>query len=385
MQEKAFNLLYEPWIMVLNLEGETEEVSLLTVLERAHEFRCLAGELPTQDIAILRLILATLYATFTRADVHGERKSIASGQEALERWKCIWERKRFPFAPIKQRLCHYEERFYLFHPEWPFYQVAFQDLPKDKDGKTIGFTQRYAKEMIGDLGESENKPRLFAGRTDKDRLLFAEAARWLLHTHAFDVAPAGAPPRDRIVIKGYGLPWVSELGLIWADGDNLFETLMLNFVLYDQKKEPWQISNIYWETNEMCTADTIKDISFHRPSNPAELFTMQFRRIQLQRDESGRYVVGYKLWSGIKPDYNNAFYETMTIWHKDKDKNNLVPRKHNSEKQMWRDFSAILSVTGNSNPAGVIAWLNALKASGVLQIPMIRLHIAGVEYKKMLP
>lgn len=381
MQDKPFNLLREPWIMVLDIGGKTREVSLLEVLERAHEFRGLAGELPTQDVAILRLLMAALYATFTRADVQGSRKPIGNASEALERWQSLWDLKHFPIEPIKTRLCHYEERFDLLHPERPFYQVAFQDLPKDRDGKAIGFTQKYAKEMIGDLGESDNKPRLFAGRTDKDQLLFAEAARWLLHTHAFDVAPAGAPAKVAPTIKGYGLPWVSGLGVIWADGNNLFETLMLNLVLYDQKKEPWQICNINWETNEMCTADTIKDITFHRPSNPAELFTMQFRRIQLQRDESGRYVEGYKLWSGIKPDYNNAFYETMTIWQKDKDKKNWVPRKHTAEKQMWRDFSAILSLRDDSNPAGIIIWLNDLKTSGKLQIPMIRLHTAGVEYK----
>ena len=42
MQDKAFNLLHEPWIVVLNGEGMTETVSLLTVLERAHEFVGLA-------------------------------------------------------------------------------------------------------------------------------------------------------------------------------------------------------------------------------------------------------------------------------------------------------------------------------------------------------
>lgn len=382
MQEKTFNLLDEPWIMVLDLEGETKPVSLLTALERAHEFRCLAGELPTQDVAVLRLLLATLYATFTRADVNGNRKPIRNYTEALERWKSVWELKQFPFEVINNCLCLYKDRFDLLHPVRPFYQVVFHDLPKNKDGKSIGFTQKYAKEMIGDLGESDNKPRLFAGRTDKDQLSFAEAARWLLHTHAFDVAPAGAPPKDRIIIKGYGLPWVSELGVIWAEGNNLFETLMLNLVLIDQKNEPWLTRNINWEMDGECTAETIKDITFHRPSNPAELFTMQFRRIKLQYDESQQYVTGYELWSGIKAEYNNALYETMTIWQMDKDKKNWVPRKHNAEEQMWRDFTSILSLNGDLNPAGIIKWLNELKCTGKLQIPMIRIHTVGVEYKK---
>ena len=124
MEEKTFNLLREPWILVLNWEGRPEEVSLLTVLERAHEYRCLAGELPTQDVVILRLILAALYATFSRADAEGRQKLLDNGEEALKRWKSLWEQKRFPIEPIKKRLCLYEDRFYLFHPERPFYQVA---------------------------------------------------------------------------------------------------------------------------------------------------------------------------------------------------------------------------------------------------------------------
>jgi CRISPR system Cascade subunit CasA len=381
MEDNAFNLLYEPWIQVLNLNGETEEVSLLNVLERAHELRCLAGELPTQDVAILRLLLATLYATFTRVDSQGNRNPIENAPDALNRWQSLWELKHFPIEPIKSRLCHYEDRFYLFHPEHPFYQVVLQGLPMDRDGKTMGFTQRYAKEMIGDLGESENKPRLFAGRTDKDKLSFAEAARWLLHIHAFDVAPAGAPPKSKIIIKGYGLPWVSELGVIWAEGNNLFETLMLNYVLHDQKREPWQIRNINWETDEICTVDTLKDITFHPPSSPGELFTMQFRRIQLQLDDSKQYVSGYKLWSGIKPDYDNAFYETMTTWQKNKVGDKWSPRKNKSEKQMWRDLPALLAISGDSASAGVVKWINFLHSIDNLQLPLISLCTVGIEYK----
>lgn len=61
MNEREFNLLDEPWIIVLNFDGSTEKVSLIDALARAAEFSGLAGELPTQDAAILRLLLAVLH------------------------------------------------------------------------------------------------------------------------------------------------------------------------------------------------------------------------------------------------------------------------------------------------------------------------------------
>ncbi|MDR2391681.1 MAG: type I-E CRISPR-associated protein Cse1/CasA, partial [Planctomycetota bacterium] len=60
--EKDFNLLREPWIKVLNANGNLEEISLLDVFRRAHELKRLAGELPTQDVVILRFLVAVILA-----------------------------------------------------------------------------------------------------------------------------------------------------------------------------------------------------------------------------------------------------------------------------------------------------------------------------------
>ena len=69
--EKEFCLLYEPWIRVMKMDGETIEVSLLDVFRYAPELLRLAGELPTQDIAMLRLLLAVLHSVFERYDLEG--------------------------------------------------------------------------------------------------------------------------------------------------------------------------------------------------------------------------------------------------------------------------------------------------------------------------
>ena len=54
--------------------GTIEEVSLITVFEQAHLYTDLAGELATQNVAMLRLLLAVLHTVFSRVDEHGEEK-----------------------------------------------------------------------------------------------------------------------------------------------------------------------------------------------------------------------------------------------------------------------------------------------------------------------
>lgn len=62
--EMEFNLLDEPWIIVKTKANETKTWSILELFEHAHEAQELAGELPTQDIAIMRLLLAIMHGTF---------------------------------------------------------------------------------------------------------------------------------------------------------------------------------------------------------------------------------------------------------------------------------------------------------------------------------
>ena len=60
IQNESFNLVDRPWIRIRDEEGETREVSLLELFEQAPYIKCLANDLPTQDFAILRVLLAIL-------------------------------------------------------------------------------------------------------------------------------------------------------------------------------------------------------------------------------------------------------------------------------------------------------------------------------------
>ncbi len=365
MPEKVFNLLYEPWIMVLNLEGKTEEVSLLTALEHAHEFRCLAGELPTQDVAVLRLILAALYATFTRADVNGRRNPIRNGTEALERWKSLWELKQFPLEPIKTRLCHYQERFYLFHPERPFYQVAGLDRG----------TNYTAAKLMGNLSESGNKVRLFPVRTGdaKHHLSYSEAARWLLYINAFDDTSSKPSVRGQKMLSP-GAGWLGKLGVIYATGANLFETLMLNFVLLNDNGEPWSEGKAIWELDQQKIQERVEIVL---PQDWFTILTLQSRRLLLQRQ--GDFVTGYRLLGGDFFPRENAFTEQMTIWRKDAKEDIYYPKRHDPSRQLWRDFSVMLAEGEKFRKPGIVHWLSLLKDQNHINCP-VTFQIASVKY-----
>lgn len=381
MKAKEFNLLYEPWILVLNKDGETEEVSLLTLMERAHEFRCLAGELPTQDVAILRLLLAALYATFTRVDVHGNRKSIATAEEALERWKSLWELKRFPIEAIKARLCYYEDNFYLFHPERPFYQVAGLH---EANGKRNTIAQ-----IVSDV-PSRPERRFFSTKSGENAeyLLYSEAARWLVSMQAWDYAGKKAS-----VVggnnNGGGTGWLGKIGVVYPATQSLFETLLLNFVMLKTDGSLLPYGSPTWEETLIPTPKKIE----RRPAGYCELLTWQSRRVRLFADDE----TNLSLVTGVLYSYGDVFetpdmlHEQMTGWHKStfgNTKGHFIPNRHQKERSLWRDLNSILpqaslgDTDDKLNPA-VISWVKKLEAKELIHNGIIQLNATGFEYGAM--
>ena len=126
MNETKFNLLDEPWIRVMDISCKVHEVSLKYALINANKFKALSGELPTQDVAVMRLMLAVLHTVFSRVDENGNEAPLdeEDEDEALERWKALWDKGYFPEKAITEYFDKWHERFWLFHPERPFGQIA---------------------------------------------------------------------------------------------------------------------------------------------------------------------------------------------------------------------------------------------------------------------
>lgn len=366
---RAFNLLHEDWILVRKPDGKLEEVSILDLFRYAPDYQSLAGELPTQDIAILRLLLAILHAIFGRYDLEGNFNPLSSPGQALERWKSLWDSEELPMGTIEKYLMHFEERFWLFHPEYPFYQVV-------EMGKATEYT---AAKLNGELSESGNKVRLFPQRTgeNKNALKNPEAARWLIYVNSYDDTSA-KPKQKRLPSPGAG--WLGKLGLISATGDNLLETLLLNLVfLRDGEYELWGEEEPVWE-KEFVKSDERTEITI--PDNPSALLTLQSRRLHLIRDND--FVVGYMLLGGDFFPKENSFAEQMTLWRVTPQKKSgppeYQPRRHNPSRQLWRDFSALMGQDDAKRSPGVVAWLARLKEENYIPRSHFRFQIAAVKY-----
>jgi CRISPR system Cascade subunit CasA len=381
MREKQFNLIDEPWILINTGEGVVEEVSLLEVFRKAHDIKELSGELPTQDVAILRLLLAIMYSVFTKVDSVGNTAPLEderSEYDVLAKWVQLWAGGRFPSAVIEEYLRYYEERFYLFHPQTPFYQVAGLQTAKG-DFNPIA-------QIIMDV-PSRLERRFFTNRSglDTQSLSFSEAARWLVNLQAWDYAGkkastvGGAP-------NGGGPGWLGKLGVTYAQGNTLFETLLLNFILL-REGVLLPFGSPCWEQEPKTVEKTTK-----MPKGYVELLTWQSRRVRLFANSD--QVIGALSSYGDVFEKADTFIEQMSAWHASSEKSQagkFLPTLHRSERSVWRDLGSLLpqyTPLGDGREIqqiipGTIRWLAYLKENGALQSSLINIRTIGSEYGAM--
>lgn len=369
MQATEFNLLQEPWIRVRMRDYTVKEVSLTDALLHAQECVDLAGEMPTQDAAMLRLLLAVLHTVFSRVDAKGDPAPLVTTDKALLRWGELWKLGHFPEQPLRDYLDKWQDRFWLFHPERPFWQV-----PEAKIGSPFG-----AKKLNGEVFESENKTSLFSAcaGTGKKSMSYPQAARWLVALNNYDDAAAKKKTKDR-PLPSMGPGWLGRIGVVYVKGSNLFETLMRNLMFLKDGAKLWEPDIPYWELEDARSGERTEVAC---PDNFAELMTMQFRRILLERQEN--QVVRYTVLGGDSFDSTNAFAEPMTLWNKKEDKKtgliSYYPRKHDMTKQLWREFSSLSGMSGHE--PGVIWWNTYLQSQKILpKKEILQVCAVGVEY-----
>lgn len=369
MKEIEFNLLTEPWVRVRLPDNTVQEVSLTDALLHAQDYVDLAGEMPTQDAAMLRLLLAVLFTVFSRVNVEGEPEPFEEEDDALARWGDLWQLGHFPEQPLRDYLEQWKDRFWLFHPTHPFWQVP---------GAEIG-TACSAAMLNGEMIESKNKLRLFplyAGQS-KERLSYPQAARWLLSVNGFD--DTSLKPKEKN-LPSISVGWLGSLGYIQALGNNLYETLMLNLTLLKDGREYWSENRPCWELETPRSAERTK---IPCPDDPAQLLTLQSRRLLLHRTEE--MVDGYFALGGDFFSKENAFAEQMTVWRNAAKKNEpavFVPCRHDPARQFWREFPAVFCQDSGHRP-GVVRWTEKLQEQrlGILDSRQkIHFRIVGVLY-----
>ena len=353
----VFNLVDEPWIRVMMPDCSVREVSLAEALSEAHHFRGLAGEMEAQNVAMLRMLIALVHTVFTRVNLNGEDEPVETEKSAIDRWTELLVNGCFPKEPVKDYLEKWHERFWLFHPERPFYQAL--------NAKT-GTINSVAK-LNGEVSESSNKTRLFSVLNSDGRqgMSFAESARWLLFLNGFD--DCAAKQKDKSSgSRSMTVAWLGKLGLVTAVGSSLFETILLNMtMLADSTGKLWAEDDCpVWELQEPSNEER-RTISM--PNDYAGLLTLQSRRIMLIRE--GQNVVKYGILGGDAFDEKNSLNEPMTVWRFVEDKKTqtsfFIPRRHERARQIWRDFGSLVNTGEGIKRPGVVSWCSRMQEKGV--------------------
>lgn len=368
MKKIEFNLLTEPWIRVRLRDNTVREVSLTEALVSAQDYADLAGEMPTQNAAVLRLLLAVLFTVFSRVDAKGESRPLMQSDDALERWSALWQLGHFPAEPVRDYLEQWKDRFWLFHPTHPFWQVPTLSNGIAFDGKKLN----------GERAESGNKTPLFQNisKTECAVLTYAQAARWLIYQNGYDERggrpKAGNKPR-------HGVGWLGQIGFVAVKGKNLYETLLRNMVFSTGQNAIQEEQAPCWEREQIRTEQSVEIVM---PKNQAELLTLQSRRILLIRSEEMPGVVGYEVLGGDYWDSENAFGEQMTLWRRTSKENEKVtyePQQHEMGKQLWRELPAMLDP--ESRKPGVLIWNQKLQSLRILsKKEQIVISMVGIRY-----
>lgn len=383
-----FNLIDEPWISVVtDYKGTTELVSLREFFQNCHNYLDLAGEMPTQNFAVMRFLLAILHTVFSRYDADGNPYEMVNLNEKMqqvenvdeeyeeeyedalmETWESLWKAGKFPKIVIDY-LESWHDRFYLFDDDYPFYQVTKDEIDQTKISKANP-SEILGKNINRLVSESGNKIALFSPKyssdDNKEILDYDEVVRWLISFQSY----ASLSDKVRFSNKSYKASkgWLFDLGGVFLSSDNLYKTMVLNLVLVNTSNTDYNttIQKPVWEYKP---SEVVKKYMSDKPiDNIAELYTAYSRAIYISDfDPKKPFKMGIVKLPEVL--HKNNFLEPMTLWRYNKDgpnKGEFTPRKHQLNKSLWRSFGLITETEdaneGNENTAkrkpGIIDWLN---------------------------
>ncbi len=314
--------------------------------------------------------MSILYASYAR-DLSTGISDIEDDDDAVECWKTLWDKGGFDTGIVDGYLLKYEDRFNLFDNKRPFYQANIE-----------AGSEYSAAKLNGSLFESGNKTRILTtvDGDSKYTMCYSDAARWLVHLIAFDdnsAKPSNFGKKDALKMPSASAGWLGRMGLVYAEGNNLFETLMMNFVLIDAEGEPFDDGKAPWELDIPNSAERVEIAC---PSSQLEILTMQSRRVLLMR-ENGT-VTGYRLLAGDLVSNEGATTEQMTMWRANG--NVWKPRRHDPSRMFWRDYQSLMAKVDEKGTTfmrpGICTWLSILKNHRVLKNEKLNFRTAGLYY-----
>jgi CRISPR system Cascade subunit CasA len=338
-EQPAFNLLDEPWIPVRTHAGAVIEVSLTDALLNARDYTALAETSPPNLIALYRLLLAALHrALTTQQDQWRDADRARLFREGL------------PEAPIRAYLEHWRERFWLFHPEEPFMQVAALAEADATRNKVKSLTQIELEAANG------NTPVMFDHALDDAPVLssFGRVFRNLLGFLQF--TPGGLVKTLRDSDKAGAL---ANTAAVMPTGVNLSETLLLGLHPFDGRR----LEDLpCWEkvapSVSMLQADPIM------ATGPNDRYTRLSRAVLLKREDDSEQIRQIRFAAGLALGDDPNAPDPMACYRINKE-GKAIRISYSAGRAIWRDLPSLLPDPSRTKdiPAAILGWAANLYAA----------------------
>lgn len=416
MEDSEFNLTTDPWVKVFETKSNREiEVSLIDLFSNSQDYRMLAGEMHSQDVAVMRLLLAILTTVYSRADANGEAypwmqsvRDLKSWSKAdrdkqlLDTWHIIYKSGHFSQTVIDYLQVHQSE--FDFFGKKPFYQATaeeYDSLVPDNRRIDTGKGRVGAMMINRTIAQSAHTVDIFAGKTPetKNKLSVSELIRWVIMYQSY----TGVTDKTKIVPVGdekirSNAGWLYKMIPVYIQGNSVFETLMMNLIL--EAPEDGEDQRPVWEY------DSVSDyVEVQRkqgmPGNLAALYTAWTRVLHIDWVGPDEPII----FSAAIPMYDNlnATIEPMTGWRFQKRfggyKPILTTLAARNQRLWWNFDSYFPSVSDTiTHRPGIINWIAAIHDSGLTIPDTARLvstvlvsednpssQIPALEFTDMLP
>jgi len=348
----SYNLLEEKWIDCIDINGKDQSVSLADLILNAHRIRSLAAAFPIINNSLMFLAEALLISVYTKQSVH-----LSDPDE----WVELFKANKFDEETFLEYLRTWKSRFNLFEEHLPFFQAP---IIEEKPGQFTKTAMKLMPHFSG--GTGGNSVTLFDHHTQDEGIALTEkqVAQFLLSAHYYGAG-------GRLMGADYFSDSFISNGLsFFLQGDNLFETFLLNLLPYpeiaDINSGPndcpiWERENPYTINDRTFVKEDKKTL--YIPFGLMDMLTWPGRKIFLILDDDG-LIRNIKMRAGLK------IQQDYFPWFAYNRKGNFIRARKG--KLMWRDYDILLQFRKmitpdiNNRPPQFIDWLNEIIRNGDL-------------------
>lgn len=308
----TFNLVGQSFIPALQ-HGRLLQLSLRETLLQSAQIAELSHPSPLITVALHRLLLAVLQRIFGADPLSAQANWCRDGN--------------FPAARIDAYLDRWRDRFDLFDAERPFLQLA--DF-------SIELSRRPVTALLPEAVSGNNKT-LFDHSLDRAPAALDPAAAAL----ALLVSQCFALGGGRTAFQYSSHAPSATAALFLAQGENLFETLLLN--LMPQSAAEHAADRASWERERPWRTDEMRNGYKLAYAGPAQLYSLPARSVRLHaQEEAGCIAVRWvSLASGATFDDPLGTLEDPLVCYRQDEKRGRLALGLSVERAFWRDFQAL--------------------------------------------